>query len=48
MDRESAIQRICELESSAKPKILANFSEEELTSYLEYLEELYQEAQEKK
>jgi len=40
MSKRELIDCICELNKSAKPEFLANFSEEELNTYLEHLMEL--------
>ena len=40
MSKRELIDRICEINKSAKPEFLANFSEEELHTYLEHLMEL--------
>ncbi len=40
MSKRELIDCICEINKSAKPEFLANFSEEELSVYLEHLMEL--------
>jgi len=40
MSKRELIDYICELNRSAKPEFLVNFSEEELNAYLEHLMEL--------
>jgi len=40
MTKRELIDCICEINKSAKPEFLANFTEEELTTYLEHLMEL--------
>jgi len=40
MSKRELIDRICEINRSAKPEFLANFSEEDLSTYLEHLMEL--------
>lgn len=40
MSKRELIDCICEINRSAKPEFLANFSEEELNTYLEHLMEL--------
>jgi len=40
MNKRELINYICEINKSAKPEFLANFSEEELNAYLEHLMEL--------
>jgi len=40
MSKRELINYICEINKSAKPEFLANFSEEELNAYLEHLMEL--------
>jgi hypothetical protein len=40
MSKREVIDCICEINRSAKPEFLANFSEEELNTYLEHLMEL--------
>ena len=40
MSKRELIDYICEINKSAKPAFLANFSEEELNTYLEHLMEL--------
>jgi hypothetical protein len=40
MSKKELIDYICEINRSAKPEFLANFSEEELNAYLEHLMEL--------
>lgn len=40
MTKRELIDFICEINRSAKPEFLANFSEEELNTYLEHLMEL--------
>jgi len=40
MSKRELIDHICEINRSAKPEFLANFSEEELMDYLEHLMEL--------
>ena len=40
MDKRELIDYISKINKTAKPEFLANFSEEELNSYLEHLMEL--------
>ena len=40
MSKKDLIDRICEINKTAKPEFLANFTEEELNAYLEHLMEL--------
>ena len=40
MSKRELIDYICEINRSAKPEFLSNFSEEELNAYLEHLMEL--------
>jgi hypothetical protein len=40
MSKRELIDYICEINRSAKPEFLANFSEEDLNAYLEHLMEL--------
>ncbi len=40
MSKRELIDYICEINKSAKPDFLDNFSEEELNAYLEHLMEL--------
>ena len=40
MSKRELIDCICEINKSARPEFLANFSEEDLTVYLEHLMEL--------
>ncbi len=40
MSKRELIDYICEINKSAKPEFLSNFSEEELNAYLEHLMEL--------
>lgn len=40
MSKRELIECICEINRSAKPEFLANFSEEDLSIYLEHLMEL--------
>ncbi len=40
MSKRELIDCICEINKTAKPEFLANFSEEDLTIYLEHLMEL--------
>ena len=40
MSKRELIDCICEINKSAKPEFLANFSEEELNEYLEHLMEV--------
>jgi hypothetical protein len=40
MNKRELIDRICEINKSAKPEFLATFSEEDLYTYLEHLMEL--------
>ena len=40
MSKRELIDCICEINKTAKPKFLANFSEEDLNAYLEHLSEL--------
>lgn len=39
MDKKELIERICEINKSAKPEFLAKFSERQLAEYLEHLRE---------
>jgi len=39
MDKKDLIDRICEINKTAKPEFLAEFSEEDLNAYLEHLME---------
>lgn len=39
MDKKELIDRICEINKTAKPEFLAKFSERELAAYLEHLRE---------
>jgi len=39
MDKKELIDRICEINKTAKPEFLARFSEQELSAYLEHLME---------
>jgi hypothetical protein len=39
MDKKELIERICEINKSAKPEFLAKFSEQELNAYLQHLAE---------
>lgn len=39
MDKKELIERICEINRTAKPEFLAKFSERELAAYLEHLRE---------
>ena len=39
MSKRELIDYICEINKSAKPEFLADFSEEELSNYLEHLME---------
>lgn len=40
MDKKELIDRICQINKSAKPEFLAKFSERELNAYLQHLAEL--------
>ncbi len=40
MDKRELIDNICEINQSAKSEFLANFSDEDLSDYLEHLLEL--------
>ena len=40
MDKRDLIECICEINRSAKPQFLADFSEEQLKDYLEHLMDL--------
>jgi len=40
MSKRELIDRICEINKTAKPEFLARFSEEQLKNYLEHLMEL--------
>ena len=40
MSKRELIDCICEINKSAKPEFLANFSEEDLRTYLKHLTEL--------
>lgn len=40
MTKRELIDCICQINKSARPEFLANFTEEELTAYLEHLMEL--------
>ena len=40
MDKKELIDRICEINKSAKIEFLARFSEEDLAAYLDHLLEL--------
>jgi len=40
MNKRELIDRICEINKSAKPEFLANFPEEDLRTYLKHLMEL--------
>jgi NAD kinase len=40
MSKRELIECICEINRTAKPGFLANFSQEELTEYLDHLMEL--------
>ena len=40
MSKRELIDCICEINRSARPEFLANFSKDELNSYLEHLMEL--------
>ncbi len=40
MSKRELIDYICEINKSARPEFLANFSEEDLHNYLEHLMEL--------
>lgn len=37
MDKKQLIERICEINRTAKPEFLAKFSEQQLNAYLEHL-----------
>ena len=39
MDKKELIERICEINKSAKAEFLAKFSEQELNAYLQHLAE---------
>jgi len=39
MDKKELIDRICEINKTAKPEFLARFSEQELSEYLQHLVE---------
>jgi len=40
MDKQDLIDRICEINKTAKPEFLAGFSREDLAAYLEHLMKL--------
>ena len=40
MSKRELIDYICQINKTAKPEFLANFSEEDLSSYLDHLLEL--------
>jgi hypothetical protein len=40
MSKKDLIDRICEINKTAKPEFLAKFSEEDLNAYLEHLAKL--------
>jgi len=40
MDKQELIESICEINKTAKPEFLSNFSERDLAAYLEHLMEL--------
>jgi len=40
MNKRKLIDRICEINTSARPQFLAKFDEDELAEYLEHLIEL--------
>ena len=40
MDKKELIDRICEINRTAKSEFLAKFSEQELNAYLEHLTQL--------
>ncbi len=40
MDKKELIERICQINKSAKPEFLAKFSERELNAYLQHLMEV--------
>ena len=40
MSKRELIDYICEINKTAKPEFLADFSEEDLNTYLEHLREL--------
>ena len=40
MSKRELIECICEINRSARPEFLANFSEEDLNAYLEHLMDL--------
>jgi hypothetical protein len=40
MDKQDLIDRICEINKTAKPEFLADFSRDDLAAYLEHLMEL--------
>lgn len=40
MDKTELIERICEINTTAKTEFLAKFSEEDLAAYLDHLMEL--------
>lgn len=39
MDKKELIERICQVNKSAKPEFLTKFSEQELNAYLQHLME---------
>jgi hypothetical protein len=39
MDKKELVERICEINRTAKPEFLARFSERELSAYLDHLME---------
>ena len=41
MDKNELIERICEINKTAKPEFLTEFSEPDLAAYLEHLMELH-------
>jgi hypothetical protein len=43
MDKQELIENICLINTTAKPRFLAQFSEADLAAYLEHLMELDQE-----
>ena len=40
MDKKELIERICQINTTAKTEFLAQFSEEDLATYLDHLMEL--------
>lgn len=43
MSKRELIERICQINQSARPEFLATFSERDLTAYLNHLRELKRE-----